>query len=82
MGLVRITINAMVLIGSSVFVWAMYRLQSSADAKNMMAIALATSIALLAVSCYAILSKAYRHAGAGSFYYYAEAAILRRSIRN
>ncbi|MBW4573609.1 MAG: hypothetical protein KME31_38390 [Tolypothrix carrinoi HA7290-LM1] len=66
----------MVLIGSSIFVWAMYQLQAPADAKNMIAIALAISIALLTVSCYAILSKAYRDAGAGSSYYYAEAAIL------
>jgi APA family basic amino acid/polyamine antiporter len=44
----------------------------------MIAIALAISIALLTVSCYAILSKAYCDAGADSSYYYAEAAILSR----
>ena len=40
------------------------------------AIALATGIALLTASCYATLSKAYPEAGAGSSYYYAEAAII------
>ncbi|MBC7823317.1 MAG: hypothetical protein H7126_05485 [Candidatus Parcubacteria bacterium] len=33
-------------------------------------------IALLTASCYATLSKAYPEAGAGSSYYYAEAAIM------
>jgi basic amino acid/polyamine antiporter, APA family len=58
--------------------WTTYQLQAPPDsAKNMWAaIALATCIALLTASCYATLSKAYPEAGAGSSYYYAEAAIL------
>jgi amino acid transporter len=39
-------------------------------------VAIATAIALLTASCFATLSKAYPEAGAGSSYYYAEAAVL------
>ncbi len=78
LGLVGITINAMALIAPGAFLWTTYQLQAPADsAPNMWAaIALATCIALLTASCYATLSKAYPEAGAGSSYYYAEAAIL------
>ncbi|MBW4551546.1 MAG: APC family permease [Aphanocapsa sp. GSE-SYN-MK-11-07L] len=78
LGLVGITINAMALIAPGAFLWTTYQLQAPPDsAKNMWAaIALATCIALLTASCYATLSKAYPDAGAGSSYYYAEAAIL------
>jgi basic amino acid/polyamine antiporter, APA family len=78
LGLVGITINAMALIAPGAFLWTTYQLQAPPDsAKNMWAaIALATCIALLTASCYATLSKAYPQAGAGSSYYYAEAAIL------
>jgi amino acid transporter len=78
LGLVGITINAMALIAPGAFLWTTYQLQSPTDsAKNMWAaVALATCIALLTASCYAVLSKAYPEAGAGSSYYYAEAAIL------
>jgi basic amino acid/polyamine antiporter, APA family len=78
LGLVGITINAMALIAPGAFLWTTYQLQAPPDsAKNMWAaIALATCIALLTASCYATLSKAYPEAGAGSSYYYAEAAIL------
>jgi basic amino acid/polyamine antiporter, APA family len=78
LGLVGITINAMALIAPGAFLWTTYQLQAPPDsAANMWAaIALATCIALLTASCYATLSKAYPDAGAGSSYYYAEAAIL------
>ena len=78
LGLVGITINAMALIAPGAFLWTTYQLQAPSDsAKNMWAaIALSTCIALLTASCYATLSKAYPDAGAGSSYFYAEAAIL------
>jgi basic amino acid/polyamine antiporter, APA family len=78
LGLVGITINAMALIAPGAFLWTTYQLQAPPDsAPNMWAaIALATCIALFTASCYATLSKAYPEAGAGSSYYYAEAAIL------
>jgi amino acid transporter len=78
LGLVGITINAMALIAPGAFLWTTYQLQAPADsAKNMWAaIALSTAIALLTATCYATLSRAYPEAGAGSSYYYAEAAIL------
>lgn len=78
LGLVGITINAMALIAPGAFLWTTYQLQAPPEsAKNMWAaIAVATCIALLTASCYAVLSRAYPEAGAGSSYYYAEAAIL------
>jgi len=78
LGLVGITINAMALIAPGAFLWTTYQLQSPKDsAANMWAsVALATVIALLTASCYATLSRAYPEAGAGSSYYYAEAAIV------
>lgn len=78
LGLVGITINAMALIAPGAFLWTTYQLQSPREsAPNMWAsVALATAIALLTASCYATLSKAYPEAGAGSSYYYAEAAII------
>ena len=81
LGLVGITINAMALIAPGAFLWTTYQLQALPDsAKNMWAaITLATFIALLTTSCYATLSKAYPDAGAGSSYYYAEAAILAKA---
>jgi basic amino acid/polyamine antiporter, APA family len=81
LGLVGITINAMALIAPGAFLWTTYQLQAPPDSASNMwaAIALATAIALLTASCYATLSKAYPEAGAGSSYYYAEAAILAKS---
>lgn len=78
LGLVGITINAMALIAPGAFLWTTYQIQSPrASAANMWAaIALSTIIALLTASCYATLSRAYPEAGAGSSYYYAEAAII------
>jgi amino acid transporter len=78
LGLVGVTINAMALIAPGAFLWTTFQLQSPrTSALNMWAsVAIATGIALLTASCFATLSKAYPEAGAGSSYYYAEAAIL------
>ncbi len=78
LGLVGITINAMALIAPGAFLWTTFQLQApKASAPNMWAsVAIATAIALLTASCFATLSKAYPEAGAGSSYYYAEAAII------
>ncbi len=78
LGLVGVTINAMALIAPGAFLWTTFQLQSPrSSALNMWAsIAVATVIALLTASCFATLSKAYPEAGAGSSYYYAEAAVL------
>ncbi len=78
LGLLAITINAMALIAPGAFLWTTYQLQAPKDSAPSMwaAVALATIIALLTASCYATLSRAYPEAGAGSSYYYAEAAII------
>ena len=78
LGLIGVTINAMALIAPGAFLWTTYQLQApKASAPNMWAsVAIATGIALLTASCFATLSKAYSAAGAGSSYYYAEAAII------
>ncbi len=78
LGIIGLTINAMALIAPGAFLWTTYQLQApKASAPNMWAsVAIATIIALLTASCFATLSKAYPQAGAGSSYYYAEAAIL------
>lgn len=77
LGLVGVTINAMALIAPGAFLWTTFQLQSPTGPMNMWAsIALCTAIALLTASCYATLSKAYPQAGAGSSYFYAEAAII------
>lgn len=78
LGIVGVTINAMALIAPGAFLWTTYQLQSPrASAPSMWAsIAIATTIALLTASCFATLSKAYPEGGAGSSYYYAEAAVL------
>lgn len=78
LGLVGVTINAMALIAPGAFLWTTFQLQAPrTSAMNMWAsVAIATAIALLTASCFATLSKAYPDAGAGSSYYYAEAAVL------
>jgi basic amino acid/polyamine antiporter, APA family len=78
LGLIGVTINAMALIAPGAFLWTTFQLQApKASALNMWAsVAIATGIALLTASCFATLSKAYSGAGAGSSYYYAEAAII------
>jgi APA family basic amino acid/polyamine antiporter len=78
LGLVGVTINAMALIAPGAFLWTTFAVQSpSSSALNMWAsVAIATIIALLTASCFATLAKAYPQAGAGSSYFYSEAAVI------
>jgi APA family basic amino acid/polyamine antiporter len=79
LNLTGITINAMALIAPGAFLWTTFQGQSAWGASSMWAsVALATIIALLTASCYAILSREYPQAGAGSSYFYAEAAFLEK----
>src|SRR5437764_13112907 len=80
LGLTGVTINAVALIAPGAFLWASYQLQAApASAMNMwFAVFVATAIALLTATAYATLAKRYPDAGAGSSYYFAEAAVLQR----
>src|SRR5665213_3323708 len=79
LGLTGVTINAMALIAPGAFLWTTFQAQSAYGFASMWpAVAVATIIALLTASCYAVLSKAYPQAGAGSSYFYAEAAFLEK----
>ncbi len=80
LGLTGVTINAMALIAPGAFLWTTYQLQSApASALNMwFAVFVATGIALLTATAYAALAKRYPEAGAGSSYYFAEAAVLQK----
>jgi amino acid transporter len=77
LNLTGVTINAMALIAPGAFLWTTYQEQCAWGAASMqLSVAIATIVALLTASCYAILSKEYPQAGAGSSYFYAEAAFL------
>lgn len=79
LNLTGVTINAMALIAPGAFLWTTYEVQCSWGAASMqLAVAIATIVALLTASCYAVLSKEYPQAGAGSSYFYAEAAFLEK----
>ena len=79
LGLAGITINAMALIAPGAFLWTTFQSQSAYGFTSMWAsVAVATIVALLTAVCYATLSKAYPQAGAGSSYFYAEAAFLEK----
>ncbi|GAC1388821.1 MAG: amino acid permease [Ktedonobacteraceae bacterium] len=80
LGLTGVTINAMALIAPGAFLWTTYQLQAPAgSALNMwFAVFVATAIALLTAIAYAALAQRYPEAGAGSSYYFAEAAILHK----
>src|SRR5437867_3941036 len=80
LGLTGVTINAMALIAPGAFLWTTYQLQAApASAMNMwFAVFVATVIALFTATAYATLAKRYPEAGAGSSYYFAEAAVLQR----
>ena len=81
LGLTGITINAMALIAPGAFLWTTYQSQCAFGASSMWAaVAVATIVALLTASCYAVLSKQYPQAGAGSSYFYAEAAFFRERV--
>jgi amino acid transporter len=80
LGLTGVTINAMALIAPGAFLWTTYQLQAPASsALNMwFAVFVATAIALLTAIAYATLAQRYPEAGAGSSYYFTEAAILHK----
>lgn len=79
LGLTGITINAMALIAPGAFLWTTFQEQSGYGFASMwLSVVIATVIALLTASCYAVLSKQYPQAGAGSSYFYAEAAFLEK----
>jgi APA family basic amino acid/polyamine antiporter len=80
LGLTGVTINAMALIAPGAFLWTTYQLQAApASAMNMwFAVFVATLIALFTATAYASLAKRYPEAGAGSSYFFAEAAVLQR----
>ncbi|HYM83396.1 MAG TPA: APC family permease, partial [Candidatus Dormibacteraeota bacterium] len=80
-----LTINAMALIAPGAFLWTTFQsqaLQQSAGATTAMdmvpGLLFALVLAFLTASSYAELSHAYPQAGAGSSYYFAEAAFLER----
>jgi basic amino acid/polyamine antiporter, APA family len=78
--LTGVTINAMALIAPGAFLWTTYEVQAApGSASNMwFSVFVATAIAMLTAVAYASLSKRYPEGGAGSSYYYAEAAILQQ----
>jgi amino acid transporter len=80
LGLTGITINAMALIAPGAFLWTTYQIQADPGSAMSMwfSVFVATAIALLTATAYATLSKRYPEAGAGSSYYFAEAAVLQR----
>src|SRR3984893_5593016 len=80
LGLTGVTINAMALIAPGAFLWTTYQLQAApGSADNMwFSVFVATAIAMLTAVAYASLSKRYPEGGAGSSYYYAEAAVLQQ----
>lgn len=80
LGLTGVTINAMALIAPGAFLWTTYQLQAApGSAANMwFSVFIATGIAMLTAVAYASLSKRYPEGGAGSSYYYAEAAVLQQ----
>src|SRR3989454_192760 len=80
LGLTGLTINAMALIAPGAFLWTTYQLQSAPSSAMSMwfAVFVATAIALFTATAYATLAKRYPEAGAGSSYYFAEAAVLQQ----
>lgn len=79
LGLGGITINAMALIAPGAFLWTTFQEQSAWGAQDMwLSVFVATFVALMTASCYAALAKQYPQGGAGSSYFYAEAAFLEK----
>lgn len=80
LGLTGVTINAMALIAPGAFLWTTYESQAApGSASNMwFSVFIATAIAMLTAVAYASLSRRYPEGGAGSSYYYAEAAVLQQ----
>lgn len=79
LGLGGVTINAMALIAPGAFLWTTFQEQSAYGAQDMwLSVAVATLCALMTAGCYAVLAGAYPQGGAGSSYFYAEAAFLEK----
>jgi len=80
LGLTGVTINAMALIAPGAFLWTTYQIQSvPGSAMDMWAaVFVATAIAMLTAVAYAQLANRYPEAGAGSSYFFAEAAVLQK----
>jgi basic amino acid/polyamine antiporter, APA family len=80
LGLTGVTINAMALIAPGAFLWTTYQIQAvPGSALSMWAsVFVATAIAMLTAVAYAQLAKRYPDAGAGSSYFFAEAAVLHK----
>jgi len=78
LGLTGVTINAMALIAPGAFLWTTYQIQAvPGSALSMWAsVFVATAIAMLTAVAYAQLANRYPEAGAGSSYFFTEAAIL------
>src|SRR6476661_6235193 len=83
LSLTGVTVNAMALIAPGAFLWTTFQLQSaqtaggSSTAPDMWTgLAFALVLALLTAFSYSELARIYPDAGAGSSYYFAEAALL------
>src|SRR3989449_4602675 len=79
--LTGITVNAMALIAPGAFLWTTFQIQASqkggATAPDMWTgLFFSLILALLTAFSYAELARIYPDAGAGSSYYFAEAALL------
>ncbi len=80
LGLTGVTINAMALIAPGAFLWTTYQIQAApSSAMNMwFAVFMATAISMLTAIAYSSLARRYPEAGAGSSYFFAEAAVLQQ----
>jgi basic amino acid/polyamine antiporter, APA family len=83
LGLTGLTVNAMALIAPGAFLWTTFASQSAlaagsnSTASDMwFSLIAALVIAYLTALCYSELANIYPRAGAGSSYYFAEAAFL------
>ena len=87
--LTGVTVNAMALIAPGAFLWTTYQLQAAqaVDGKSTAAdmwtgLLFALVLALLTAYSYSELARIYPDAGAGSSYYFAEAALLEKDSAN
>lgn len=85
LGLTGLTVNAMALIAPGAFLWTTFAAQSAlvngskSTASDMwFALIASIAIAFLTALCYSELANIYPRAGAGSSYYFAEAAFLEK----
>ncbi len=83
LGLTGLTVNAMALIAPGAFLWTTFQAQAAlangtkSTASDMwFALIASIAIAFLTAICYSELANIYPRAGAGSSYYFAEAAFL------